>query len=134
MIPGPYLLYLGHSADPVAIKTSRGLAAFRREDCVGEFRHDDCPLTLDLRRLSMSEGVEAGARTLVLGIAGAGRRRFRHAQPRQPERQRTIVMAELADAILAPKRRHAARGLDAERIGAVAEIEEERPRDHLQGC
>jgi uncharacterized NAD-dependent epimerase/dehydratase family protein len=74
MIPGPYLLYLGHSADAMGIKTSRGLAAFRREHCVGEFRHDDCPLTLGLPRLTMAGGVEAGARTLVLGIAGAGGR------------------------------------------------------------
>ena len=74
MIPGPYLLYLGHSSDPVAVKTSRGLATFRREDCVGEFRHDDCPLSLGLPRLTMVGGVEAGARTLVLGIAGAGGR------------------------------------------------------------
>ena len=72
MIPAPFLLYLGHHADPLGIKTSRGLAAFRREDCVGEFRHDDCPLTLGLPRLGMDEGVAAGARTLVLGIAGAG--------------------------------------------------------------
>lgn len=74
MIPGPFLLYLGHSDDYIGIKTSRGLAEFRREDCVGEFRHDDCPLTLDLPRLTMAEGVAAGAKTLVLGIAGAGGR------------------------------------------------------------
>ncbi|HEX8224046.1 MAG TPA: N-acetyltransferase DgcN [Allosphingosinicella sp.] len=74
MIPGPYLLYLGHCADSMGIKTSRGLATFRREACVGEFRHEDCPLTLDLPRLDMAGGVAAGARTLVLGIAGAGGR------------------------------------------------------------
>ena len=72
MIPAPYLLYLGHCKDPLAIKTSRGLAMFRREDCVGEFRHDDCPLTLELPRLDMKQAIAAGARTLVLGIAGAG--------------------------------------------------------------
>ena len=72
MIPGPFLLYLGRSADPVAIKTSRGLAEFRREDCVGEFRDDDCPLTLGLPRMDMAEAAAAGARTLVLGIASAG--------------------------------------------------------------
>lgn len=72
MIPAPYLLYLGHSKDPLAIKTSRGVALFRREDCIGEFRHDDCPLTLDLPRLGMAEAVAGGARTLILGIAGAG--------------------------------------------------------------
>lgn len=74
MIPGPFLLYLGHSDDPVGIKTSRGLAQFRREECVGEFRHDDCPLTLGLPRISMAEAAAAGARTLVLGIASAGGR------------------------------------------------------------
>lgn len=72
MIPAPYLLYLGSSSDPIGIKTSRGLATFRSEDCVGEFRHDDCPLTLGLSRLGLEAGVAAGARTLVLGIANAG--------------------------------------------------------------
>ncbi len=74
MIPAPFLLYLGHSADLLGIKTSRGIAAFRPEDCVGEFRHDDCPLTLGLKRLTMAEAAAAGARTMVLGIAGAGGR------------------------------------------------------------
>lgn len=72
MIPGPYLLYLGHSADPIGIKTSRGLATFRPTDCVGEFRYDDCPLSLGLTRLTIAEGARAGARTLVLGIANSG--------------------------------------------------------------
>lgn len=73
-IPAPYLLYLGHSDDEVGIKTSRGLAAFRREDCVGEWRHDDSPLTLGLPRMDAAAAHAAGARTLVLGIANAGGR------------------------------------------------------------
>ena len=72
MIAAPFLLYLGHSTDSVGIKTSRGLATFRREDCVGEFRHDDCRLTLGLPRLTMEDAAAKGARTLVLGIAHAG--------------------------------------------------------------
>ena len=72
MIPAPYLLYLGHSTDAVGIKTSRGLAAFRPQDCVGEFRYDDCPLTLDMPRMTIAEGAQAGAKTLVLGIANSG--------------------------------------------------------------
>lgn len=72
MIASPYLLYLGHSSDEVGIKTSRGLAVFRPDDCVGEFRHDDCPLTLGLPRLTFAEAAAAGAKTLVLGIANAG--------------------------------------------------------------
>ena len=73
-IPAPFLLYLGRSDDVLGIKTSRGLAAFRPADCLGEFRHDDCPLTLHLPRLGMAEARAAGARTLVLGIAGPGGR------------------------------------------------------------
>lgn len=72
MIRAPFLLYLGHSTDSVGIKTSRGLATFRPDDCIGEFRHDDCPLTLGLPRLTMAEAAARGARTLVLGIAHAG--------------------------------------------------------------
>jgi uncharacterized NAD-dependent epimerase/dehydratase family protein len=72
MIPAPYLLYLGNSSDAVGIKTSRGLAMFRPEDCVGEFRHDDCPLTVGLQRLGLEAAVAAGAKTLVLGVANAG--------------------------------------------------------------
>lgn len=74
MILSPYLLYIGHSRDEIGIKTSRGLAAFRPQDCTGEFRHDDCPLTLGLPRQTFAQGVAAGARTLVLGVANAGGR------------------------------------------------------------
>ena len=72
MIQTPYLLYLGHASDPADIKTSRGLAVFRPDICVGEFRHDDSPLTLDLPRMDFAAAHAAGARTLVLGIANAG--------------------------------------------------------------
>jgi uncharacterized NAD-dependent epimerase/dehydratase family protein len=72
MIPTPYLLYLGSSSDSVGIKTSRGLAIFRPELCMGEFRHDNCPLTLGLPRFGFEGAFAAGARTLVLGVANAG--------------------------------------------------------------
>jgi uncharacterized NAD-dependent epimerase/dehydratase family protein len=72
MIATPYLLYLGHSNDPAGIKTSRGLAVFRPEICIGEFRHDDCGLTLGLPRMDFATAVAGGARTLILGIANAG--------------------------------------------------------------
>jgi len=71
-IPAPYLLYLGRVADHAGAKTSRGLAVFRPDACVGEFRHDDGPLSLGLDRLTMAEAAARGARTLVLGIANAG--------------------------------------------------------------
>ena len=73
-IATPYLLYIGGSQDPVEIKTSRGIAVFRPELCVGEFRHDGCPLTLGLPRMGFAEAAAAGARTLVLGVANPGGR------------------------------------------------------------
>ncbi|MGA1809240.1 N-acetyltransferase DgcN [Sphingobium sp. WW5] len=72
MIATPYLLYLGHSNDDIGIKTSRGLAVFRPDICVGEFRHDDCSLTLGFPRMDFATAYAGGARTLVLGIANAG--------------------------------------------------------------
>lgn len=72
MIETPYLLYLGHSNDAADIKTSRGLAVFRPDISVGEYRHDDCGLTLGLPRMDFADARAAGARTLVLGIANAG--------------------------------------------------------------
>lgn len=72
MIRPPYLLYIGAADHPADIKTSRGLAQFRRDMCVGEFRHDGSPLSLDLPRMDFATAAAAGARTLILGIAWAG--------------------------------------------------------------
>lgn len=74
VVTGPFLLYIGHAANPLDIKTSRGVAVFRAADCLGEFRHDDSPLTLDLPRLGFVQARASGARTLILGIAAAGGR------------------------------------------------------------
>jgi uncharacterized NAD-dependent epimerase/dehydratase family protein len=72
MIPVPYLLYLGNEADELSVKTSRGVAQWRPELCVGQFRGKSCAVSLGLPDLSMREAVERGAKTLILGIANAG--------------------------------------------------------------
>lgn len=72
MIPATLLFYLDHCADLLSIKTSRGIAAFRVRDCVGEFRLEGRPLTRGLPRLQMARAV--GARILILGIERAGGR------------------------------------------------------------
>ena len=74
MIPGPFLLYIGDKRNPLDIKTSRGLATFRRADCIGELREADNTLTLGLPSMTAEEAVAAGARSLVLGIATSGGR------------------------------------------------------------
>lgn len=72
MISGPYLLYLGHATDPLAVKTSRGLAVWRPELCLGEYRAERCTLTLGLPHLDFAEAAAKGAKTLILGVANAG--------------------------------------------------------------
>ena len=58
------------------------------------------------------------------------RRALRHIQAWQAQTERAVVMAKFADAIVAPEGCKAARGLDVHRVGAVAEVEEKRARNH----
>src|SRR5688572_22449839 len=71
-IPSPYLVYLGAATDPLSIKTSRGVAEWRRELCVGQRRLPGCEITLGLEDLTYKEAVARGAKTLILGEANAG--------------------------------------------------------------
>lgn len=71
-IPTPYLLYLGDAKDELSVKTSRGVAAWRPELCVGEYRAEGCTVTLNLPQLGFTDAVAKGAKTLVIGIANAG--------------------------------------------------------------
>lgn len=68
----PYLLYLGNAPDDLSIKTARGLAHWRPDWCVGQFRGPDCKSWLELPDMSFAEARAAGADTLVIGIANAG--------------------------------------------------------------
>lgn len=72
MIRGPFLLYIGRAGAAEDIKTSRGVAVFRPQDCVGEFRHDGCSQTLGLPRLTLAEAKAQGAETLILGVTNPG--------------------------------------------------------------
>lgn len=68
----PYLLYLGDAPDDLSIKTARGLAFWRPQWCVGQYRGPNCKSWLDLPNMSFAEAKAAGADTLVVGIANAG--------------------------------------------------------------
>jgi uncharacterized NAD-dependent epimerase/dehydratase family protein len=68
----PYLLYLGGAADDLAIKTARGLAWWRPEWCIAQYRRPDCHLTLGLPDMEPARARAAGADTMVVGTANAG--------------------------------------------------------------
>ena len=68
----PYLLFLGDAADRLAAKTAQGIADWRPEWCLGQIRLPDCNADLGLTEMTLTRAVEAGARTLVVGVANRG--------------------------------------------------------------
>ncbi len=72
--PPPFLLYLGNAPDDLAGKTARGLAVWRPEWCVGQFRDHDCRTSVGLPDLDFAAARVAGANTMIVGVANAGGR------------------------------------------------------------
>ena len=70
--PPPFLLYVGDARDELAGKTARGLATFRPEWCVGQFRGPGCNTHLDLPVMDFAQARAAGANTMIVGVANAG--------------------------------------------------------------
>lgn len=68
----PYLLFLGDAPDALAAKVAQGIKTWRPEFCVGQFRLPSCQADVGLTDLSIAEAVEAGAKTLVIGVANRG--------------------------------------------------------------
>jgi uncharacterized NAD-dependent epimerase/dehydratase family protein len=72
MIPPPFLLYLGNSQDDLSVKTSRGVAYWRPESSIGEYKGPDCTVTIGLPQVDFAEAAAKGAKTLIVGVANAG--------------------------------------------------------------
>jgi uncharacterized NAD-dependent epimerase/dehydratase family protein len=71
-IARPYLLFLGDAPDSLAAKTARGIAHWRPEWCVGQWRLPGCRADVGLPELLPADAAARGARTLVIGVANAG--------------------------------------------------------------
>lgn len=68
----PYLLFLGDAKDTLAGKTAGGVAYWRPDSSVGQLRLPGCVVDLGLPDLTVAEAAEAGAKTLVIGVAVSG--------------------------------------------------------------
>ena len=68
----PYLLFLGDAHDQLAAKTAAGVAHWRPEWCVGQFRLPGCRADLGLADLAIAEAASRGAKTVIVGIANRG--------------------------------------------------------------
>ncbi len=72
MIDTPYLLFLGDAPDMLAAKVAIGIRDWRPEHAVGQIRLEGCGADLGLADLTLAEAKEAGAKTLVIGVANRG--------------------------------------------------------------
>jgi len=71
-IEPPYLLFLGDAPDELAAKTARGVAHWRPESCVGQVRLPGCRADLGLPDTTIDAAAEAGAKSVVVGVANRG--------------------------------------------------------------
>ncbi len=72
MIDTPYLLFLGDAPDQLAAKVAVGIKDWRPDNVVGQLRMDNCKADLGLTDMSLEQAREAGAKTLVIGVANRG--------------------------------------------------------------
>ncbi|MEM1318272.1 MAG: N-acetyltransferase DgcN [Pseudomonadota bacterium] len=72
MIRTPYLLFLGDAPDRLAAKVAQGIRDWRPEHAVGQLRLPGCAHDLGLPDMSVQEAHDAGARTMVIGVANRG--------------------------------------------------------------
>jgi uncharacterized NAD-dependent epimerase/dehydratase family protein len=71
-IQTPYLLFLGDADDQLAAKVAQGICDWRPDNVVGQFRLENCNADLGLKDMGLAAAVEAGAKTLVVGVANRG--------------------------------------------------------------
>jgi uncharacterized NAD-dependent epimerase/dehydratase family protein len=71
-IKPPYLIFLGDEPLETHAKTGIGLAHWRPELCVGQFRLPGSGVDLGIPEISPREARAAGAKTMIWGVAGVG--------------------------------------------------------------
>ncbi|MBC8269559.1 MAG: DUF1611 domain-containing protein [Rhodospirillaceae bacterium] len=68
----PYLLFLGDAIKATDAKTAAGIAYWRPDDCLGQFRINENTVSLDLADMSVKEAAAAGCGTFIVGLAPVG--------------------------------------------------------------
>jgi len=72
VLRAPYLLFLGDVQVVSDAKTASGIAYWRRELCCGQLRLPGCKADTGLPELDLEQARQAGARSLIIGIAAVG--------------------------------------------------------------
>ena len=71
-IENPYLMFLGDAADQLAAKVATGVAMWRPDWCLGQFRLPGCNADLGLTDMTLGEAKAAGVKTVIVGVANRG--------------------------------------------------------------
>jgi len=71
-IKTPYLLFLGDEPEETHAKTAIGIAHWRPEACVGQWRLPGSGVDLGFTDMAPAEAAAAGAGTMIWGVAGVG--------------------------------------------------------------
>jgi uncharacterized NAD-dependent epimerase/dehydratase family protein len=68
----PYLILIGDINDITYAKTGLGIAHWRPDLVAGQLRFPGCEVEMDVPDMSVAEAVEAGVKSLVIGVAPIG--------------------------------------------------------------
>ena len=68
----PYLMFLGDAIDQLAAKTASGVVHWVPDICIGQFRLAGCNADLGLPDMTLEAAAEAGAKTVIVGVANRG--------------------------------------------------------------
>ncbi len=71
-LDAPYLIYLGDCPDMHHAKTGAGIAYWRPDRCAGQMRLPTCPVDLRLPEMGVQDAIDAGVKTVVVGVAPMG--------------------------------------------------------------
>ena len=71
-LKAPYLILIGDVIDPTYAKTGFGIVHWRPELVAGQLRFGACETDLGVPDLTVAEAVEAGAGSLLIGVAPIG--------------------------------------------------------------
>ncbi len=68
----PYLLFIGDAPDQLAAKTADGIAVWRPDISVGQFRLPGCNADLGIPDMTIEEAAAAGVGTVIVGTTNRG--------------------------------------------------------------
>src|SRR6266852_1875473 len=68
----PYLLFIGDAPDQLAAKTAAGIAFWRPEISLGQFRLPGCNADLALPDVNIEAAAAAGVKTVIVGTTNRG--------------------------------------------------------------